>query len=56
MIVGIEEGQREDEEERERYIRGWREQPATEEEFGWMTSPAALEHLAEIPWEPDTAP
>ena len=39
----------------EQYVRGWREQPQTEEEFGWMTSGPALEHLAEIPWEPDTA-
>jgi metal-responsive CopG/Arc/MetJ family transcriptional regulator len=43
-------------EEREQYIRGWLEQPQTEEEFGWMTSPAALEHLAEIPWESDAEP
>lgn len=40
----------------EQYIRGWREQLQTEEEFGWMTSPAMLEHLAEIPWDSDAAP
>ena len=42
-------------EEHEQYVRAWREQPDTEEEFGWTTSSAALEHLAEIPWEPDAA-
>jgi hypothetical protein len=47
---------REAEEEREQYIRAWREQPQTEEEFGWMTSPQTLKHLAEIPWESDAAP
>lgn len=43
-------------EEREQYVRAWKEQPETEEEIGWMTSPAALEHLDEIPWESDAAP
>jgi hypothetical protein len=43
-------------EEREEYRRIWREQPDTEEEFGWMTRPAALKHLNEVPWEPDVAP
>ena len=47
---------READEEREQYIRAWREQPQTEEEFGWMTSPRTLEHLAEIPWESDVEP
>jgi hypothetical protein len=47
---------RESDDEREQYIRAWREQPQTEEEFGWMTSPRALEHLAEIPWESDVEP
>ena len=47
---------RREQEDVEQYIRGWREQPPTEEEFGWMTSPAMLEHLAEIPWESDAAP
>jgi hypothetical protein len=39
----------------EQYVRGWREQPQTDEEFGWTTSAAALSHLGEIPWEPDVA-
>jgi hypothetical protein len=43
-------------EECEEYRRVWREQPPTEDEFGWMTSPRALEHLTEVPWEPDGAP
>jgi len=47
---------READEEREQYIRAWREQPQTEAEFGWMTSPRTLEHLAEIPWDSDAAP
>ena len=47
---------RQEQEDVEQYIRGWREQPPTEEEFGWMTSPAMLEHLAEIPWESGAAP
>ena len=47
---------READEEREQYIRAWREQPQTEAEFGWMTSPRTLEHLAEIPWESDAEP
>ena len=46
----------EEQEEREQSIRAWREQPQTEEEFGWMTSPRTLEHLAEIPWESDAEP
>lgn len=36
----------------EQYVRGWREQPDTLEEFGWTTSAPALEHLGEIPWDP----
>ena len=40
----------------EQYIRAWREQPDTVEEFGWMTTPQAMEHLAEIPWGSDEAP
>ena len=47
---------READEEREQYVRAWREQPDTTEEFGWMTSPETLEHLAEIPWKSDAAP
>ena len=45
---------RRDQEEREmveQYVRGWREQPQTEEEFGWLTHPKTLEHLKEAPWE-----
>jgi len=48
--------EREAEEEREQYVRAWREQPQTEEEFGWMTHPGTLEHLTEIPWDSDAAP
>jgi len=47
------EGVRRDEREREldeQYVRGWREQPETEEEFGWL-DPAAIESLADLPWE-----
>jgi hypothetical protein len=42
--------------ERERWVRGWREQPETEAEFGWMRSPAAMEILNELPWESDASP
>jgi hypothetical protein len=35
----------------ERYIRGYEEQPQTEEEFGWSTQ-VALKALADLPWEP----
>ena len=38
----------------EQYVRGWREQPQTEEEFGWSDR-AASESLSEMPWEPDVA-
>jgi metal-responsive CopG/Arc/MetJ family transcriptional regulator len=41
---------REIEEEREQYIRTWREQPQTEEEFGWSDR-AVAEAMAEEPWE-----
>jgi Arc/MetJ-type ribon-helix-helix transcriptional regulator len=37
----------------ERYVRGYREEPQTEEEFGWSDQ-ALLEHLKELPWEPRT--
>lgn len=47
---------RQEQKDVEQYIRGWRENPATEEELGWMTSPQTLEHLAEIPWESDAEP
>jgi Arc/MetJ-type ribon-helix-helix transcriptional regulator len=49
-------------EERERelddqFTRGWREQPETEGEFGWVES-ATLDALADLPWgaeAPETA-
>ena len=34
----------------EQFVRGWREQPETEDEFGWLT-PVSVESLAELPWE-----
>jgi metal-responsive CopG/Arc/MetJ family transcriptional regulator len=37
-------------EEREQYVRAWREQPQTEEEFGWSDR-AVAEAMAEEPWE-----
>jgi Arc/MetJ-type ribon-helix-helix transcriptional regulator len=37
-------------EEREQYIRAWREQPQTEEEFGWADR-AVAEAMAEESWE-----
>jgi metal-responsive CopG/Arc/MetJ family transcriptional regulator len=37
-------------EEREEYRRVWREQPQTEEEFGWSDRVVA-EAMAEEPWE-----
>jgi Arc/MetJ-type ribon-helix-helix transcriptional regulator len=33
----------------EQYARGWREQPQTEEEFGWLE--VSLGSLADLPWE-----
>lgn len=42
--------------EREQWVRAWHEQPDTEEEFGWTTSPRALGHLADIPWRSGAAP
>jgi metal-responsive CopG/Arc/MetJ family transcriptional regulator len=33
----------------ERYIQAYREQPQTEEEFGWADQ-VACEQLAELPW------
>jgi hypothetical protein len=42
--------------EREEYIRVCREQPLTEEDFGWTTSPESLAHLREIPWDSGAAP
>jgi Arc/MetJ-type ribon-helix-helix transcriptional regulator len=44
---------RREEDEREavaQYIRGYQEQPETEEEFGWSDQ-LALEALADLPWE-----
>jgi metal-responsive CopG/Arc/MetJ family transcriptional regulator len=37
----------------ERYVRGYREQPQTEEEFGWSDT-ALLQNLPELPWNPRT--
>jgi metal-responsive CopG/Arc/MetJ family transcriptional regulator len=37
-------------EEREQFIRGWREQPQTEEEFGWSDR-AVAEAMADEPGE-----
>ena len=39
----------------EQYVRGWREQPQTEEEFGWSDR-AVVASMAEIPWDPDASP
>ncbi len=39
----------EEREEIERYVRGYREKPQTEEEFGWSDA-AGPERLAELPW------
>ena len=43
--------EREEREQVEQFIRAWKEQPETEEEFGWLTHPKTLEHLKEAPWE-----
>lgn len=40
----------EERDEVERYVRGYREKPQTEEEFGWSDE-VATRHLREIPWE-----
>lgn len=48
-----EERERREQEERdlvERYVRGWREHPQTEDEFGWSDRVVA-EAWAEDPWE-----
>ena len=42
--------------QREHWVQAWQKQSETDEGFGWTTSSAALEHLAEIPWDPDAAP
>ena len=34
----------------ERYIRGYQEQPETEEELSWATG---IRSLDEVPWEPE---
>jgi metal-responsive CopG/Arc/MetJ family transcriptional regulator len=41
----------EEREDVERYIRGYQEQPQTEDEYGWSDA-ALLASLAELPWEP----
>ena len=40
----------EEQDEAQRYIRAYQEQPQTEEEFGWSDQ-VTLEHLAELPWK-----
>ena len=40
----------EEREEVERYVRGYREEPQTEEEFGWSDR-ASAERLGELPWQ-----
>jgi len=42
--------ERQKREEREQWVRGWREQPQTEEEFGWSDR-AVAEAMADEPWE-----
>lgn len=46
----LEARERRKREEREQYVRAWREQPQTEEEFGWSDR-AVAEAMAEEPWE-----
>lgn len=36
----------------ERYVRGYLEQPQTEDELGWSDQ-AAVEHFAALPWKPE---
>ncbi len=43
--------EQEEREQVEQFVRAWKEQPETEEEFGWLTHPRTLEHLNEAPWE-----
>lgn len=43
----------EEQEDIQRYIRGWQENPQTEEEFGWLEQ-ATLQRLAELPWNNGT--
>jgi metal-responsive CopG/Arc/MetJ family transcriptional regulator len=35
----------------EAWVRAYREQPVTDDEVGWMTSPEILAHLADSPWD-----
>ena len=35
----------------EEYIRGYREQPQTEDEVGWAMSPEILAHFEDLPWD-----
>ena len=47
------ERERREQEEREQveqFIRAWKEQPETEEEFGWLDH-AVRQYAAEEPWE-----
>ncbi|MGH2460519.1 MAG: hypothetical protein ACRDIY_16820 [Chloroflexota bacterium] len=39
----------EEREDVERFVRGYRERPQTEEEFGWSDA-AARDGIAELPW------
>src|SRR5260370_41654395 len=41
----------EESKEIERYVRGYLEQPQTEEEVAWSEA-ASLQNLEELPWEP----
>ena len=47
----IEEALRDAEEQEDvaRYVQAYREQPQTEDEFGWSDQ-VTQEHLAEVPW------
>lgn len=45
-----EEREAEEREAVERFIRGYQEQPQTEEEYGWIRDIAGR-RLAELPWE-----
>lgn len=39
-----------EQDEVDRYIQGYREQPQTEEEFGWLDE-AVKDSLAAVPWQ-----
>ncbi len=48
----IERARREEREREldEQFVRGWREQPETEGEFGWVEG-ATLDAFADLPWD-----